>query len=208
MTLRNAGPFFPKQMVVQTAIAFMLGLGLSAACGIRVFLPLFVMSVCARAEIFTPSEGFEWIGSWIALITLSVACAVEIAAYSVPVIDHALDLIKVPAAFAAGTLAAASHMGDFHPVIGWGAALIAGGGLASSVHATVAAARLATGVSTAGVTNPIFATIESIVAAISSILVLVLPVVFGALVASGLVTLGILYVLIRRRQRRRTLVTA
>jgi hypothetical protein len=180
----------------------MLGLGLSATCGIRVFLPLLVMSICARAQIFAPSEGFEWIGSWITLVTLCVACMVEVAAYSVPVIDHALDVIKVPAAFIAGTLAAASHMGDFHPVIGWSTALIAGGGLASSVHATVAAARVASGVSTGGLANPVFATIESVVAAVSSVLVLVFPVIFGALVASGLVTLALLYVLIRRRRRR------
>jgi hypothetical protein len=43
-----------------------------------------------------PARGFDWLGEPIVLVALSVATLTEIAAYYVPGVDHALDLIGAP----------------------------------------------------------------------------------------------------------------
>ena len=89
-------------------------------------------------------DGFQAGLSWITILKkreafraafagFGTACVVEVLGYYIPWLDHALDTVATPAAFVAGTVATASHLGDFHPAIGWGTAMIAGGGMALSV---------------------------------------------------------------------------
>ncbi|HVR37025.1 MAG TPA: DUF4126 domain-containing protein, partial [Methylomirabilota bacterium] len=54
-------------------MAICMGLGLSAACGFRVFVPLLVISVASYSGHLELSEGFAWIGTPPALIAFSVA---------------------------------------------------------------------------------------------------------------------------------------
>ena len=35
---------------LETIIAISLGIGLAAACGFRIFVPMFVISICANAD--------------------------------------------------------------------------------------------------------------------------------------------------------------
>jgi hypothetical protein len=165
---------------METLASVLLGLGISAACGLRVFLPMLVMCLGASLGLFEPSKGFEWVTSWQAITVLSVACIFEICAYYVPILDHALDAVKIPAAFVAAALATAAHMGDFHPVITWGGALIAGG-LASTVNVGTAALRAGSTTTTGGVANPIIATVENALAAVMSVLAVVLPIALGVI---------------------------
>ena len=44
-----------------------IGLGLSAACGYRVFVPFLVLSIAAMTGHVTLSQGFAWIGTPYAL---------------------------------------------------------------------------------------------------------------------------------------------
>ena len=85
-------------------VSVCLGLGLSAACGFRVFVPLLGLSVAAMADYVHPSAGWEWVGTWPALTCLATATLLEIGAYYVPWIDNALDSIATPAAYIAGAL--------------------------------------------------------------------------------------------------------
>ena len=89
-------------MAMEAVLSVCMGLGLSAACGLRVFLPLLVMNLAARAGWLGLSPGFEWIGETPALIAFGVATAVEIAAYYVPWLDNLLDVVSSPAAVVAG----------------------------------------------------------------------------------------------------------
>ena len=68
-----------------------LGIGLAAATGFRVFLPLLIAGLAAHFGHLPLSENFTWLGSTPALITLGTAAAAEIVAYYVPGVDHALD---------------------------------------------------------------------------------------------------------------------
>ncbi len=189
-------------------IAVCIGVCLAAACGLRVFLPLAIASIATKAGLVTPGAGFEWIGSWPAIIGLTTACVVEVAGYSVPWIDHALDTIATPAAAIAGTVLAASqfaNVADGHGMLGdlatWAASFLVGGGAASVVQLGTVGTRGASTVSTGGIANPIFAAIESLLALAWSIIAVLAPV----LAAIGLAALAamVIYALMRRRARRR-----
>jgi hypothetical protein len=43
----------------ETIIAICIGVGLAASCGVRLFAPLLVVSVAAKAGILTLSESFD-----------------------------------------------------------------------------------------------------------------------------------------------------
>src|SRR4030042_415215 len=93
-----------------TAVA--IGIGLSASCGFRVFVPMLVASIAAKAGIFTVNEGFQWIASWPAVISFGTATVAEILAYYVPFIDNLLDTITTPLAVGCGTLLLTAGTGN------------------------------------------------------------------------------------------------
>jgi hypothetical protein len=179
-------------------ISICLGLGLSAACGFRVFVPLLGLSLAAMGGYVQPAAGWEWVGSWPALACLATATVLEIAAYYVPWIDNALDSIATPAAVVAGTLAMASVLTDVPPLWKWSLAAIAGGGIAGLIQAATVTVRGASSVTTGGLANFLVSTGELILSLITTLLALVLPVI-----AAGLV-LGILvWVVVRLTGRKR-----
>ena len=81
--------------------------GLGAAAGLRVFVPLFVASLACALGVITPGHGMEWIGSWWAVSAFGVLSLVEVVAFHVPWVDHALDALATPLAVISGTLVAA-----------------------------------------------------------------------------------------------------
>ncbi|MFM8643018.1 MAG: DUF4126 domain-containing protein, partial [Phycisphaerales bacterium] len=85
-------------------LALCAGLGLAAACGLRVFLPLFVAAIAVRAGALPIGPHFEWMGSNAAILHFGTACIVEIVGFLVPWVDHALDLLSAPLAAVAGAV--------------------------------------------------------------------------------------------------------
>ncbi len=65
-------------------VSIALGIGLAAAAGFRVFVPLLVMSAAGVTGNLPLSEGFAWLASPTALAMLSVAAALEVLAYLHP----------------------------------------------------------------------------------------------------------------------------
>ncbi|KOA13883.1 membrane protein, partial [Acinetobacter baumannii] len=90
---------------METILGLCIGVGLSAACGFRVFVPLLVMSIATMMGWFEPSKGFEWLALPSVCLALGVATVCEVAAYYIPWVDNALDTVATPAAMIAGTLA-------------------------------------------------------------------------------------------------------
>src|SRR5215471_8006470 len=117
-----------------TILSICLGIGLSAACGFRVFVPLLVMNLASMSGHLTLAAGFAWIGSYPALIAFSVATVLEIAGYYIPWVDHLLDTIATPSAIIAGTIVTASVVTGMSPFLKWTLAVIAGGGAAALVQ--------------------------------------------------------------------------
>lgn len=146
----------------QVIMGLCLGLGLSAACGFRIFVPMLFLAIGSRAGHIPLAPGFEWIGSVPAIIAFATATGLEIGAYYVPWIDNLLDSVATPAAVVAGSVVTASCLGgDMSPVLRWGLAIIAGGGTAGVVQGATVATRLLSAGVTGGLGNPVVSTAEA-----------------------------------------------
>jgi hypothetical protein len=163
-------------------IAACAGIALAAACGFRVFVPLLVMGIAAHSGKIDPAPGFEWVGSWPAMICFGAATAAEIGAYYVPWIDNALDTITTPGSIIAGTIATAAMLPDIHPAIKWTAAIVGGGGAAGAVQLTTVLTRGLSSASTGGIGNPAVSTGEAAGATALSIVAVLIPLLAAVLV--------------------------
>jgi hypothetical protein len=157
------------------ALSVALGIGLAAATGLRLFLPMLVASLAAYTGHLPLSENFAWLGTLPALVLLGVAAAVEILAYSIPGIDNLLDMLATPAAFVAGTIVAAAVMTDLPPMVKWAAAIIAGGGIAGATQSVTTLVRAKSTAFTGGLGNPAIATAEFAGSLLLSLLALAAP---------------------------------
>src|SRR5215469_9762723 len=102
----------PHMSGLDLALSIALGIGLAAAVGFRVFLPMLVMSIAASTGHLALGSGFAWLATPAALVMLSVATVLEILAYYIPGVDNLLDMIATPAALIAGTVVSAAVMTD------------------------------------------------------------------------------------------------
>jgi hypothetical protein len=161
---------------IDLALSVALGVGLAAATGLRLFLPMLVASAAAYTGYLPLSENFAWLGTLPALILLGVAAAVEILAYYIPGVDNLLDTLATPAAFVAGTVIAAAVMTDLPPMVKWAAAIIAGGGIAGVTQSVTALVRAKSTIFTGGLGNPAVATAEFGGSLLVSLLALAAPV--------------------------------
>ena len=184
---------------METILAICIGLGLSAACGFRVFVPLFGISLAAHAGHLTLASDFQWLGSHAALLALGIATVLEISGYYVPWLDHFLDTVSTPAAILAGTIVSASVMTDMSPFLRWSLAVIAGGGLAAAVQSTTVLTRAASTLTTAGLANPLVATLELGGSALFTLLAILAP--FLAILAI-ILSVGMVTVLVASRRRK------
>jgi hypothetical protein len=175
---------------METALSICVGIGLSAACGFRVFVPLLVMSIASLSGHLALAHGFEWIGTYPALISLSVATCLEIAGYYIPWLDHLLDTLATPASIVAGTIVTASAVSDMSPFLKWTLAVIAGGGAAGLVQGATVMTRAVSSATTGGLANPLVSTLELGGATLTSILAIVAPVVALLLLATLLAVVG------------------
>ncbi|MGB9333114.1 MAG: DUF4126 domain-containing protein [Steroidobacteraceae bacterium] len=173
----------PHMAGTEVALSIALGVGLAAAVGFRVFLPMLVMSIAAYTGHLTLSSGLAWLGSAPALLTLALAALLEIIAYYIPGVDNLLDALATPAALIAGTVVAAAVMVDLPPLVKWTTAVIAGGGAAGLTQGITSLLRLKSTSLTGGLGNHILATGELGGALGVSLLALAAPVLAVALVA-------------------------
>ncbi len=177
-------------MNAETLLSILLGIGLSAACGFRIFVPLLVMSIASYSGHLTLSAGFEWIGSLPAVVTFAVATVLEIAGYYIPWVDHLLDVIATPVSVVAGIVVMASTVVGLSPFLRWALAIIAGGGIAGTFQAVTSLTRLTSTAATAGFGNPVVSTAEAGGSLGLSLLSIALPIVAAAV---ALMLLALLY---------------
>lgn len=184
-------------MNMDLILSVCVGLGLSAACGFRIFVPLLITSIAAHSGQLSLAPSFDWVGSTGALVTFSVATALEVGAYYIPWLDNFLDTLATPSAVVAGSVVTASMITDMSPLLKWSLAVVAGGGIAGAVQATTVLARGFSLTGSGGLANPLVATAElggSIMTAIAAILAPVLALILVATIV------GIaIYKLVRRR---------
>ncbi len=184
-------------------IAICAGVGLAAACGLRVFLPLLALSAACASDYVDPPTGLQWLDSMTAVILFGVATVVEVAAYYVPWLDHLLDTVMTPGSLVAGTVSVAAMLPDLDPAVRWSLALIAGGGVAGAVQAGSVTTRALSGATTGGLGNPVVSTIEWIGSLLLALLALVVPILAALIVI--VVLAWTVRAVIRWRRARRTL---
>jgi len=167
---------------METLLGIAVGIGLSAACGFRVFVPLLVMNLASLSGQLHLASGFAWIGSYYATVAFATATIVEVVGYYIPWLDHVLDIVATPAAIIAGTVATASMATDMSPFLRWTLALIAGGGIAGFVQGTTVALRAKSSVTTAGIGNPLVSTLELVGSIMTALLAILVPILCLALI--------------------------
>lgn len=157
-----------------------LGIGLSACCGFRVFVPMLVANIAALSGHYHFGQDFAWMGTITAFYIFASATILEIIAYYIPWVDNLLDSIATPASIIAGTILTTAFIsGDLSPTLKWILGFLVGGGSAGIVQLGTTATRLASTATTAGFGNPIIATIENILSVIFSIMSVFLPVLLA-----------------------------
>lgn len=189
---------------MEILISLCLGITLSAASGLRVFIPPLIMCMAALFGDLPLASNLEWIGTYPTLIVLSTAVVVEVLAYYIPGVNNLLDLIEIPTAIAVGSVLTAATLGDLNPVLQWTLAILAGGSAAGIVETTTSVTRVAATTMTGGLGNPVLSTAEAVLSVVLTLLGLALP-----LLAAGVVLLVIIWlirktkaILVERRRRR------
>ena len=168
--------------------AISVGLGLSAACGFRVFVPPFVAGLASRLGHLELAENFVWMSGDVILIVLGAAILIEALAFCLPLVSHFLDAIAIPVAVIAGTLLTASMVSDMSPWLHWSCAVIGGGGVAGVVKANMTVIRGAAGMVAPGIGTMAVSIKELGASVIVAILSVALP--LFAIFAAGFGLIG------------------
>ena len=188
-------------MIESWILPALLGVGLAASCGLRTFLPLLLVSLAARFNLFgfEPNGALAWLGSLPALVALAIATAAEFIGDKIPVVDHALAAVGTVSRPAAGALAAASafHLAD--PGTAALAGLIVGAPTAFAFHTAQAGTRVASTATTAGLGNPIVSLVEDVLAVGTVLIAFAAPVLIPIVAA---IVLFIVWRMVRAVKRR------
>jgi hypothetical protein len=171
-----------------------LGVSLAASCGLRAFLPLFVVGLLGRFGFVDVGDGFEWLTRLPALLSLGVGVVLELAGDKVPLVNHLLDLVQTPVRIAAGMLISAAVIVDLPMWVVALLAIIVGGGAALAVHTAKSALRAGGSAATGGAATPVLSLAEDVVALLATVLS-----VFMGLVSLAIATVAIVLLVVMAR---------
>ena len=174
---------------MDSVLAVIVGIGLAASCGFRVFAPLLVASAAIHAGYLDVAQGFDWLGTWPATIAFAIAALVEIAAFYIPWLDNLLDGLASPIAVVAGAVLFAAVAVDLDPFLHWSLAIIAGGGSAAIVQGATVLTRAASTGTTAGLANVIVSTFETVAGFFFSVMSIVVPILTLILLVALIATM-------------------
>lgn len=169
----------------------LLGLGLASATGLRTFLPLLMLALAARFEMFGVRliDQMDWLVSWPAIAALATATVAEFAGDKVPAIDHALNAVGYVTRPVAGAVAAGSVFWGVDPAAAAIAGIIVGAPAALAFNAAQTGVRVGSTATTAGLGNPVVSLVEDflafmtvLIAFVAPILIPIMMVVFAVLV--------------------------
>ena len=157
----------------------LLGLGLASATGLRTFLPLLMLALAAKFEMFGVRliDQMDWLVSWPAIAALATATTAEFLGDKVPVIDHGLNAIGYVTRPAAGAIAAGSVFWNVDPAAAAIAGLIVGAPAALAFNAAQTGVRVGSTATTGGLGNPLVSLVEDALAFLTVIIAFVAPVV-------------------------------
>ena len=170
------------QLISTIAIA----MGSSWVSGINLYASVATLGLLGRfADLQLPGE-LQVLTSWWVIGVAIVLYVIEFVADKVPYVDSTWDVIHTFIRVPAGAVLAAGAFGDFDNGIQM-IALLLGGGLALSSHGAKAATRAMLNASPEPVSNVVASIIEDILAVVSVICSVFLPVLLFLIVGVGLV---------------------
>ena len=156
----------------------LLGLGLASATGLRTFLPLLMLALAARFEMFGVRliDQMDWLVSWPAIAALTTATVAEFAGDKVPVIDHALNAVGYVTRPVAGAIAAGSVFWGVDPAAAAIAGLIVGAPAALAFNAAQTGVRVGSTATTGGLGNPLVSLAEDFLAFMTVLIAFIAPI--------------------------------
>lgn len=154
--------------------------GLSASAGLNAYIPLLIVALLARfTDLIKLSQPWDALESWWVIGTLVVLSIIEFFADKFPAVNHVNDAIQTfvrPAAGAIAFAAAANVVTEISPVF----SIILGLLVSGSVHAVKSVAvRPMVTATTAGAGNVPISILEDVIAAVVSILSVIVPILIG-----------------------------
>lgn len=171
--------------------ALLSGIGLAAPAGLNAYIPLLVLALADRFSTYVTLDApYDVISSFWGITVWLVLLSIELIADKIPGVDHANDLLQTAIRPAAGAVlvmaeSASADAAGINPVV----ALLLGLVTAGTVHGAKASVRPAITVTTGGIGNPIVSMLEDVVAVVTSIIAILLPlllIVILPLLAYGL----------------------
>lgn len=187
-------------MMMNYLLGIFCGVGLSAACGFRIFVPPVILSTAAIYGDFDLPPDLEILGTETGLIAVATLLAVEAIVYFIPGVDHALDILEAPIAMVVATLIVAAFLPDMEPRWMWTVSIILGAGSAGVIEMLMGITRVASTMATGGLANPLVSTMELLCAMILSVLAISLP-ILGAITVAIVLVLAVPKILRRNWQR-------
>jgi len=177
----------------------LLGLGLASATGLRTFLPLLMLALAAKFELFDVRliEQMDWLVSWPAIAALATATIAEFAGDKVPAVDHALNAVGYVTRPVAGAVAAGSVFWAVDPTAAAVAGIIVGAPAALAFNAAQTGARVGSTATTGGLANPLVSFVEDALALATVLVAFLAPILVPAL----LIVLAIVVFRLARRLR-------
>jgi hypothetical protein len=170
------------QLISTIAIA----MGASWVSGINLYAAVATLGLLGKfAQLQLPGE-LEVLTSWWVIGVAAGLYVIEFVADKVPYVDSTWDVIHTFIRVPAGAILAATAFGDFDRSIQV-IALLLGGGLALSSHGTKAATRAMLNASPEPVSNSVASVLEDIVAVLSIVCAVFVPVLLFVIVGAGLV---------------------
>ncbi len=186
-----------------SSLSLLAALGLSGAAGLNPWLPPLIVAASARAGWIDLSPGWETISHTPVLALLFGLFLVDFLADKVPALDHAVHAVGlvVQPAIGAGLFDLAGS-GEVPSLL----AILAGGGVAGSIHAARAAVRPAVSGLSGGLGAPLLSLAEDGASLLLVLSALLVPIVAALAVVALLIGAGMAVwaaVKLRRRARAR-----
>lgn len=194
----------PMQVWILPAL---LGLGLASATGLRTFLPLLMLALAARFELFGVRliDQMDWLAAWPAIAALGVATVAEFLGDKIPAVDHGLNAVGYVTRPVAGAVAAGSVFWAVDPAMAAVAGLIVGAPAALAFNAAQTGVRIGSTATTAGLGNPVVSLIEDVLATLTVIVAFLAPIIIPLVL---LILAVVVFRLARRIRDRREAQTA
>ena len=177
--------------VYTLSVSIFLAIGLSAACGFRVFIPPLTYGLLYKAELVQLDTSWNWIGNDWVVAVLFLAAIIEIFGNLIPWVDNLLDILATPTSIMAGTILSASCLSDISPGLQWILSVTSGVLITGGFQLTTISLRGMSSVFTGGLANPIFSIIEDLIS-----FGITLTIIFSPII--GIIVIFLIVFLIRK----------